>query len=586
MIPTPILSEESFKHEILDLLTFSPEDGRIWMDDKRMLLLDAETFGSMRAEIVHLAGTDSARRLLTRIGYQSGVTDAQVVARRWPADSKGSAPLGPHIHALQGHIRVQEVSVRRDPDTAKFLEGEWLWLHGVEDDVHIDHFGVGTEAACWLEVGYATGFVSTLTGEMTVFREVSCRSSGSNVCRVIGKSIGLWDDISEDLHYLGIDNEHDDDRTPSSYIVPGDVRSEAAPPDDAERSIVGTSPSIKSALHQLRAVAPTRATVLLTGESGVGKELFARELHNSSKRSSSPFIAINCAAIPDTLIESELFGAEKGAFTGAAQTRIGRFERACGGTLFLDEISTLTLVAQAKLLRVLQEGELERIGGTKTIKVDVRIIAATNDSLVNAVKTGDFREDLFYRLNVFPINLPPLRERRDDIPMLLDHFLRHFSEIYDKPIPGFTNRAYRALLNYRFPGNIRELKNLIERAVILSDGDPIELSHVFSEIGDGHVQIFFLGEEGKLNGNAAQKPIVENHENIDVDLLADRFFDDKTTRSDMTIASFEDDLFRSIASKALRRSDGNLSAAARMIGMKRHQFEYRSRALGVAVDKL
>jgi transcriptional regulator with GAF, ATPase, and Fis domain len=353
----------------------------------------------------------------------------------------------------------------------------------------------------------------------------------------------------------------------------------------SDRRIIGTSPAIRSALHQLRAVAPTNATVLLTGESGVGKELFARELHDNSKRSAESFIAINCAAIPDTLIESELFGAEKGAFTGAAHTRIGRFERACGGTLFLDEISTLTLVAQAKLLRVLQEGEIERIGGTKTIKVDVRIIAATNDSLIKAVKSGDFREDLFYRLNVFPIHLPPLRERRDDIPRLLDYYLKYFSEIHKKSIPGFTNKAYRALLNYRFPGNIRELRNLIERAVILSDGSAIELSHVFSEVGDGHVRIFFLDEEGKLNGDMEEKGDPENISKIDVAFLADKFLDEGLNGGNTTIADFEDDLFRSIAAKALKKAGGNLSAAARMVGLKRHQFEYRSRALGVMFDK-
>jgi two-component system, NtrC family, response regulator HydG len=209
----------------------------------------------------------------------------------------------------------------------------------------------------------------------------------------------------------------------------------------------------------LERVAPTTAAVLFTGESGTGKELFANNLHTLSPRANKPFVAINCAAIPETLIEAELFGVERGAYTGATNSRAGRFERASGGTLFLDEIGALSLVAQGKLLRAIQEGEIERVGGSNAKSVDVRIVAATNVDLRADVKARRFREDLFFRLNVFPIDLPPLRERRDDIPLLMEHLLALYSSRHKRRFTGFTRRAVEALLNYDYAGNVRDSKS-------------------------------------------------------------------------------------------------------------------------------
>ena len=249
----------------------------------------------------------------------------------------------------------------------------------------------------------------------------------------------------------------------------------------AGKRAVGTSSGYVSAVHLVERVAPTVATVLFLGETGVGKEVFARMLHEASPRRDKPFVAVNCAAIPETLIEAELFGVERGAYTGAATSRPGRFERAHGGTLFLDEVGTLSPTAQGKLLRTLQEGEIERVGSTATRRVDVRIVAATNVPLHEAVRDGRFRGDLYFRLNVFPIQLPPLRERRDDIPLLMHHFLRRFCSRHGRSATGFTERAVTRLMSYDFPGNIRELENMIERAVILAaDGSPIDLAHIFS----------------------------------------------------------------------------------------------------------
>jgi len=235
--------------------------------------------------------------------------------------------------------------------------------------------------------------------------------------------------------------------------------------------LIGNSPALEAVLEQVERVAPTDSTVLLQGETGTGKELIARAIHNISSRCGRPYIKLNCAAIPFDLLESELFGHEKGAFTGAIAQKIGRFEMADKGTLFLDEVGDIPLGLQSKLLRVLQEQEFERLGGTRTHQVDVRVVAATNRDLAEMVKRNEFRSDLYYRLNVFPVRLPPLRARRGDIPALVEHFVELYSRRMDKQIEQVPAETMSVLSAYHWPGNIRELQNFIERSVILSDGD-------------------------------------------------------------------------------------------------------------------
>ena len=235
--------------------------------------------------------------------------------------------------------------------------------------------------------------------------------------------------------------------------------------------LIGKSPALESVLEQVERVAPTDSTVLIQGETGTGKELIARAVHDSSSRFARPFIKLNCAAIPFDLLESELFGHEKGAFTGAIAQKVGRFELADKGTLFLDEVGDIPLALQPKLLRVLQEQEFERLGGTRTHQVDVRLVAATNRNLVDMVKRNEFRSDLYYRLNVFPIPLPPLRERREDIPALVKHFMELYGRRMGKQIEHIPPETMSALSSYQWPGNIRELQNFIERSVILTSGN-------------------------------------------------------------------------------------------------------------------
>jgi len=257
--------------------------------------------------------------------------------------------------------------------------------------------------------------------------------------------------------------------------------------------MVGISPEMLELFSVISQISENDSTILIYGESGTGKELVARAIHNLSKRSNNLFVPVNCAAIPENLLESELFGHERGSFTGAVEKKLGKFEIADGGTLFLDEVSSLPLAMQAKLLRALQEKEIERVGGQHPIPVDARIVSATNINLLEAVKKNEFRNDLYYRLNVIPINISPLRERREDIPVLLKHFLDFYNVEFGKKIKGFSVDCEDALISYDWPGNVRELQNLIERLVVLSKDDVILEEKLPLEIrqagGDGFIEI-------------------------------------------------------------------------------------------------
>jgi two-component system, NtrC family, response regulator HydG len=549
--------------DLTESLFFSPGDGRIWLNDQRMLLWHSSAMGHLRRELIDTLGTDRARGLLTRAGYVAGARDAQLVRERWPGGDAASVFMaGTRLHALEGAVKVTPLSFDFDIDRGTY-EGEFLWEHSSEDDEHIAAYGLGTEPACWSQLGYATGYVTSLFGQLVVFREVECRSMGASVCRVVGRHAAAWSDVSEDLRYLQARDFRSlaESASASAAVVAGVAQPPAADGGD-RHEIVGASSAFNSACHQLARVARSQATVLFTGESGVGKEAFARRLHRISARADKPFLAVNCAAIPETLIESELFGVERGAFTGASSSRPGRFERADGGTLFLDEIGTLSLVSQGKLLRALQEAEVERVGGTRTLQVDVRVVAATNVDLQSEVRAGRFREDLFYRLNVFPIHLPPLRERRDDVPLLMNHFLRRESLRHGRQLTGFTPRAVRAMLHYAFPGNIRELQNLIERGVISAeDGAPIDVAHMFRREQLSEEALLAIGAQGTLS---AKPQAVQGR-------LLDALRQQLGETQALSLPALEHQLLQETVAAA----DGNLAAAARQLGITRAQLAYR-----------
>lgn len=561
--------------DLTESLFFSPGDGRIWLNDQRMLLWHSSAMGHLRRELVDALGLERARGLLTRAGYVSGARDATLVRERWPqGDAAAVFMAGTRLHALEGVVKVTPIAFDFDIDRG-FYEGEFLWEHSSEDDEHIAAYGLGTEPACWSQIGYACGYVTTLFGQLVIFREVECRAMGASTCRVVGRHAAAWGDVSEDMRYLQARDFRslaEDLSAEAPGAVAAVVPAPGSPAVPDRHEIVGASSAFNSACHQLDRVARTQATVLFTGESGVGKEVFARRLHRISRRADQPFVAVNCAAIPDTLIEAELFGVERGAFTGATASRPGRFERADGGTLFLDEIATLSPVSQGKLLRALQEGEIERVGGTKTITVDVRVVAATNVDLQAEVRAGRFREDLFFRLNVYPMHLPPLRERRDDIPLLMNHFLRRESARHGRSPTGFTPRAVRALLHYAYPGNIRELQNLVERGVISADdGAPIDVRHLFRREQLSDETLLAIGAGGGLmpSQDAAGVPNLLQHlqQALGADTLA--------------LAELEGRLLR----EAVDAAGGNLSAAARSLGLTRAQLAYRLSSTGAPASR-
>jgi DNA-binding NtrC family response regulator len=316
---------------------------------------------------------------------------------------------------------------------------------------------------------------------------------------------------------------------------------------------VGASPALECVLKQARAVADTNATVLITGENGTGKEVLARAIHEESTRAVRPFIAVSCAALPETLIESELFGHEKGAFTGAAQAKKGRFELADGGTLFLDEIGELTQAVQVKLLRVLQERSFERVGGTKTIEVNIRLMAASNRDLEQEVETGTFRQDLFFRLNVVPLHLPSLRERREDIPVLAAHFAAKAAEKHGRSTPELDPALVEALQEYDWPGNIRELENLVERLVVLTR--------------DSALGVEFLPEKMLhiVPPSGAQPPSSPSASNWD-----------ETTLDGATHA-----LRQRLVISALQAEGGNRAAAAKRLGISRSYLHRLITELGI-----
>ncbi|MEA5115617.1 MAG: sigma-54 dependent transcriptional regulator [Geobacteraceae bacterium] len=284
-----------------------------------------------------------------------------------------------------------------------------------------------------------------------------------------------------------------------------------------ERQMTGSSPVMVKLKEQILLVAPSNASVLITGENGTGKELVARSIHFHSQRKEKPFVEINCAAIPEELIESELFGHEKGAFTGAVSQKKGKFDLADGGTLFLDEIGDMSLKTQAKVLRILQERKFERVGGNRTIEVDVRIIAATNKVLEEEIRAGAFREDLFYRLNVVPFTVPPLRERQEDIPLLAEHFLDTFSRREGIGHKVITHQAMEALKGYAWPGNVRELKNVVERLVIMTPGTTVDINHLPESIISGELQS--EAGAGRLDGVLELSTLREAREEFEKEFI-------------------------------------------------------------------
>ncbi|MCW8887159.1 MAG: sigma 54-interacting transcriptional regulator [Motiliproteus sp.] len=546
-------------------IRFQNNDGMIWFDEQRVCLLQLAALATFRKEQIDTVGLERAKGFFMRLGFSLGQRDAQLAHRLCGSNNPTELMrTGFDLHSLKGLVRVEERKLHIDHEKGEFY-AEYLMHDSYEAEMFISELGLIEEPACWSLVGHASAFTSAMLGREILFKEVSCRGSGDEECRFIGRPAEEWDDAETYRKYFTTTPIIEELYELQSQIS---VLRHKIAAESTLGNFRGQSAGYQEVCKLANKAASGKVSVLLLGETGVGKELVAKGIHSASERSDNAFVAVNCAAIPPDLIESELFGVSKGAFTGAVQNREGRFERASGGTIFLDEVIELTPRAQASLLRVLQEGELERVGDTETRKVDVRVVAATNESLEQAVKEGRFRADLFYRLNVYPIYIPPLRERREDIPMLIDHFLEKYQAYYSRRTAGLSDMAMKAMLNYSWPGNVRELENLIERGLILTDaGETISANSLFPSL------------EMDASQMVSDTGVLVEHRDADGDAAKGNWVEEALSACGSMEAIEE-----SLVSYALDNSEGNVSEAARLLDISRPTLAYRMKKMGLSND--
>ncbi len=480
---------EALDHK--ELLELDPDSGIIRFAGQRALLLDATAMGLLRKYLVENFGLTAARAVLTQFGFAHGwrMADAMQSEFRW-ADDEEWRHAGPRIHSLEGFFHVDPGCDALSPKGATLVSS-------YEAEQHLLHFGRSEVAVCWTICGLASGYNSRVLGKEIFVLEDRCLGKGNAACHLMGRTREDWgQERAEDLGFFepgrltetldvslervlstlkGLETKL---RVHRRAMVR--VARDVVEPD----GIVAKSERMQIVVDLARRVAKVDATVLITGESGSGKERIARLVHEESSRASGPFIAVNCAAITETLLESELFGHARGSFTGATADRPGLFESANHGTLLLDEIGEVSPGVQVKLLRVLQEREVRRVGENKSRHVDVRVLAATNRDLSHGVAGGEFRQDLYYRLKVVELHVPALRERREDILPLARMMLAAASTRMGRKVAGVAPGAAEQLLRHDWPGNVRELENAMERAVALARGQRVEVEDLPEELRD------------------------------------------------------------------------------------------------------
>ncbi len=552
--------------DLASLLRFDQDEGRILLKGYRMVLMSATALGTLRRERIETLGWDQARSLLKRFGHAAGLADALALAERFPMASKREhLEYGPALHGLEGATRVVWIpdKTHLDPDRGH-CHFEAYWENSYEAEQHLEVFGKSEEPVCWTLVGRATGHSSAAAGARTIVHETECRAMGHERCRIVGDYVEKLPEVArregpdyEKQHLPAVLQDLLDTvkrqkrslRARERKIA--DLRNELRE-KRLSSNLIGESIEFQATITAARTVAPLDATVLVLGESGTGKELLARLIHDQSLRRDKAFIAVNCSALPETLQEAELFGYAKGAFTGASKTTQGVFEAANGGTLFLDEIGDLSLSAQTTILRALQEGEIKRLGETRARKVNVRIVAATHRDLKEMVREKSFREDLYYRLSVVPISIPPLRDRAHDTFLLADHFLLAFAHKFAKPPKRLSREVKEALGGHPWPGNVRELQHAIERAVIMSTGSEIEITDLPSDLADGVSKR--AGQSAMLNEQPAPEDLIQ-------------------------LGGLADEAAR--IRKALELSRGSKVRAAEMLGISRTTLWRRMRSHGL-----
>ena len=479
-------------HHLAEILDFRPDQGIIRLHEQRVVLLSAAAMGLLRKELIDTLGDETARRVFLRFGYADGYHDAVSLRdrRKWSDRAEGLR-AGIVLHRLAGTVRAEIVQLEYDEKSSRF-EQNVVWHDSYVAEQHVHHYGKSDTPVCWSLVGYASGYASACLEQEIYFREQECLAQGASHCTVVGRDAASWGDELETLRadfqggslgrqverlrdivhrrLLEVDRR---ERVVAKRERELNLLRERVARRAASKQFVAGSAAMQDVLELAARVAPLDTTVLLSGESGTGKEFIVRMIHDESPRAGGPFVSINCAALTETLLESELFGHIRGAFTGAVRDKAGLFEVATDGTLFLDEVGEVAPTVQAKLLRALQEREIRRVGAERTIKVNARVVAATNRDLRAAVATGAFREDLYFRLGGFVITVPPLRDRREDIPLLVHDFVRRAAQRVKKDVQAVSSDALTAMMRYRWPGNVRELEHAIERAVIVARGDTI-----------------------------------------------------------------------------------------------------------------
>lgn len=543
-------------------LHFELTDGKIWLNEQRIMLFSRAALGKFRREVYDTIGLERARAFFLRLGFQLGKLDGELA--RNSADHgtiEERFGIGPQLHALRGMV-LPELKALIISESDDHFRCEVQWHNSYEVEICKTELPGLAEPGCWTLEGYATGYSSQFTQRSIVFRELECQSCGDDRCFALGKPLDEWDDKDQIEAYYARDALMQELTNLQAQV---EELSAGVEERDALAHVVGVSKPFKAALQMVTKASDSRVSVLLLGETGVGKEVMARALHSSSDRADKPFVAVNCAAIPADLIEAELFGVAKGAYTGAVQSRAGKFERADGGTIFLDEVIELSPRAQATLLRVLQEREFERLGDNTVRKVDVRVVAATNEDLGEAVNAGRFRSDLYYRLSAYPVRIPPLRERREDIPLFVEHFLDKYLYQHAKHVDGISDRGMELLQRYSWPGNIRELENVIERAVILAEPNgKINLDLILGpslEVSENELSLANDGSLVKIGDQTAINSVQD---------IADFMISNK-----VSLEKIEE----MVLNRALEQSRGKVSKAARLVGMTRPAFAYRIKKL-------
>ncbi len=492
--------------DLRELLEMEPQGGILRFAGDRALIMDAVALGILRRTLIDTVGMDAARGILTRFGYAHGHRTATTLKNAFPWDSENEWRIaGGRLHKLQGLVVPAPVTSSRTPGSPPFVEN--LWHDSYEAEQHLIHVGRSDEPVCWTQCGFASGYLSYANQRPIYCIEVRCRGRGDAVCHMVCRERDEWgDDIAPQLAYFDMSKLDAALETVTKKLRQAErqlrsrrqqlasYRAEV----DENTGVEATSPAMVKLLELAQRVAQVDSTVLVTGESGVGKERIARLIHDRSTRANRSLVAINCGALPENLLESELFGHMKGSFTGATQDRPGLFEEANGGSLFLDEIGEITPALQVRLLRALQEHEVRRVGENKSRTVDVRVSAATNRDLAEEVKAGRFRQDLYYRLRVIELAVPPLRERREDILPLARVLLASAARRAKSKVTSFTPRAIEQLQRYPWPGNVRELENALERAAVLATGARVDVGDLPSEIGDAVTSAWTPGDKRSL----------------------------------------------------------------------------------------